>query len=48
MELNETGLFGIAAIPKDLSSAKSLCMGKYQSALESVSGIDFSPSSVGS
>ena len=36
MELNETGLFGIAAISEDLSSAKSLCLGKYQSILETV------------
>lgn len=41
MELNETGLFGIAAISEDLSSAKSLCLGKYQSILETVFSINF-------
>lgn len=41
MELNETGLFGIAVIPKDLSRAKSLCFGKYQSILETVSNVNF-------
>lgn len=46
MELNETGLFGITVIPKGLSRAKNLCVGKEQSILKSVSGVDLSPSSV--
>ena len=46
MELNEIGLFAIAAIPEDLSSAKSLCLGKYQSILETVFSINFFPSSM--
>ena len=46
MELNETGLFRIAATPEDLSSAKSLCLGKYQSILETVFSINFFPSFV--
>lgn len=46
MELNETGLFGIAAISEDLSSTKSLCLGKYQSILETVFSINFFPVSV--
>ena len=46
MELNETGLFGIAAISEDLSSAKSLCLGKNQSILEIVFSINFFPVSV--
>lgn len=45
MELNETSLFGIAAIPKDLHSAKSLCFGDISVNIRTVSSSHFfSPS----
>lgn len=45
MELNETSLFGIAAIPEDLHGAKSSCFGDITVTIRAVSSSNsFSPS----